>query len=559
MSGMYRHQVVWLLAGCLLAATAVTAAERKTRLVLQITVDQLRGDALMRFGDRFEKGGFNYLLGNGVYYLNAHYAHANTETAPGHATLATGAHPSRHGIVANDWIDQRTGAFVYNTEDDRHHILGSKPKPHQGVSPRNLLSTTTGDELVVHSGGRSRVFSISAKDRGAILPGGHAGKAFWYSKSSGKFVTSTYYYKEYPEWVAKWNGTNPTRRFSGRAWELLGEREEYIAGSMDDRPYEVDFAGFRRTFPHPFGADEGRFFNVLVGLSPMVDELATEFAMELIDDEDLGQGEVTDYFAISYSSTDYAGHMFGASSLEYEDAVLRLDAQLEKLLQHVDRRVGLDKTLIALSADHGGVEAPEYMQSLGMEAGRHPLDWFRKQNPLGPALKKRFGRDDLIAGHSHPYLYLNLNAIGQAGLDQAEVERFVAEEATRLPGVMYALTRSDLVAGKLANAPVQQMIRRSFHPERSGHVHLVQDQYWFLHSTEEAEKMGLLQSLAAIHGSPWRYDTYVPIVFAGPGIVRRTVSRRVGPHDIAPTIAAYLGVKPPSGSIGDVLPEVMAE
>jgi Type I phosphodiesterase / nucleotide pyrophosphatase len=190
--------ICFLAHGLILPASA---DDKNPKLVLQITVDQLRGDLPIRFKDRLGKGGFSYLLENGIHYNNAHYQNANTEAAVGHATLATGADPSRHGIVANDWINQKTDKFVYNTEDDRHHIIGSNPKPHEGVSPRNLLATTIGDELVVHNGGQSRVFSVSVKDRGAILPGGHAGKAFWFSKSGGNFVTSTYYYDDYPEWV----------------------------------------------------------------------------------------------------------------------------------------------------------------------------------------------------------------------------------------------------------------------------------------------------------------------------------------------------------------------
>ena len=165
----------------------------------------------------------------------------NTETAVGHATRATGADPSRHGIVANDWIDQKTGESVYNTEDDRHHIIGSKPKPHEGVSPRNLLATTIGDELVVDNGGKSRVFSVSVKDRGAILPGGHVGKAFWFSKSNGRFVTSTYYYDDYPEWVKQWNAAKPADRYKGKIWELLHDRSSYIAGNIDDSILSLGF------------------------------------------------------------------------------------------------------------------------------------------------------------------------------------------------------------------------------------------------------------------------------------------------------------------------------
>ena len=201
-----RTTVIFIIALAVLAlALPVCSDAAAPRLVLQITVDQLRGDLPARYADRLTERGFRYLMEKGTWYMDAHFEHANTETAVGHATLATGADPSRHGIVANDWIDAATGAFVYNTEDDRHHIIGREAKAHEGVSPRNLLSSTISDEMVVHNAGRSRAFSVSVKDRGAILPGGHVGKAFWFSKSTGEFVTSTYYYDDYPQWVKQWN------------------------------------------------------------------------------------------------------------------------------------------------------------------------------------------------------------------------------------------------------------------------------------------------------------------------------------------------------------------
>jgi len=538
-------------------AAPVPAAFSAPRLVLQITVDQLRGDLPARYDDRLSEGGFRYLMEKGTWYIDAHYRHANTETAVGHATLATGADPSRHGIVANDWIDQKTGAFVYNTEDERHHIIGREPKAHEGVSPRNLAASTFGDELVVHSGGRSRVFSVSVKDRGAILPGGHAGKAFWFSKSSGEFVTSTYYYDDYPQWVKQWNAAKPADAFKGKSWELLNDRATYIHGRMDDRPYEADLKPLGRIFPHPLGGDT-KYFYLLLTLTPVGDMLTLDFAKALVENEKLGQNDkgVPDYLQISFSSTDYIGHLFGPSSLETEDNILRLDRTLADLFQFIDEKIGLDHTLIVLSADHGAPEAPEYMDTLGLSTGRFAFDWFKTEGPLTEALQKKFGRDDLISGHSHPYLYLNLEAISSAGLDLSKVERFVADELMKIPGIAYALTRSDLLAGRITESPIQNQIRRSFHPTRSGNIHMVPEQYWFLHSTEEAEKMGI-GSIAAIHGSPWAYDTYVPIFFVGSGVPAQIIGRRVAPTDIAPTLAAYLGVKPPSGSVGTVLTEVL--
>ncbi len=525
------------------------------RLVLQITVDQLRGDMPTRFLDRLGQGGFRYLLEHGTHYANAHYRHANTETAVGHATLFTGADPSCHGIIANDWIDSRTGAFVYNTEDVRHHLIGKKPKQHQGVSPRNLLASTIGDELVVHNAGRSRVFSVSVKDRGAILPGGHAGKAYWYSKSTGKFVTSTYYHDSYPEWVTAWNRKKLADSFRGKRWDLLHDRSTYIAAEIDDRPFEADLPPMGRTFPHELGDD--KYLYLRLSLSPVGDALTLDFTKALLEAEQLGQGSATDFLAVSFSSTDYVGHLFGPSSLESEDNILRLDRVLAELFAYVDEKVGLANTLIVLSADHGAPEAPEYMASFGMETGRFDFDYFRKPGPLTEALERRFGRGDLIATHSHPYLYLDPKALSDAGLDAEEVERFLADELIKLPGITYALTRTALLEGRVVGAPIQDQIRRSFHPQRSGNIHLVADQYWFLHSTEEAHQMGLA-GIAAIHGSPWAYDTFVPIFFAGHRVPQGKVYRLVGPHDIAATIAAYLDIKPPSGSVGVPLVEVLA-
>jgi len=524
------------------------------KLVLQITVDQLRGDLPTRFLDRLEEGGFRYLLDNGTYYSNAHYRHANTETAVGHATLFTGADPSRHGIVGNNWIDPATGKSVYNTEDDRYHLIGKDPKPNEGVSPHNLLSTTIGDELVISNAGLSRVFSVSVKDRGAIIPGGHAGKAFWYSKSSGKFVTSTYYYDEYPEWVKKWNNAKPADQYRGKTWDLLHDRSTYLAKNIDDRPYEADFKPLGRTFPHQYG--DNKYLYLILSLSPAGDELTLDFTKTLIENENVGQGDAIDFLAVSFSSTDYIGHLFGPSSLETEDNILRLDRILAELFEFVDKKVGLENTLIVLSADHGAPEAPEYMTAIGMESGRFDFTYFREQGPLNKVLMERYGRDDLIATHSHPYLYLNMAAIAEAELDIDEVERFIASEVMKIPGIAYAQTRSDLIAGRISNSPLQIQIRRNFHPIRSGNIHLIQEQYWFLHSTDEAQKMGL-EGIAAIHGSPWVYDTYVPIFFAGNGIPAQTITRRVSPTDIAPTIANYLNIKFPSGSIGNPLQEVM--
>jgi predicted AlkP superfamily pyrophosphatase or phosphodiesterase len=556
--------VLCFIAASLAATSAQAFEKRKPRLVLQITVDGLRGDLPLRYADRLGKGGFRYLLEKGTYYSNAHYQHSNTETIVGHVILATGAFPSASGMVANVWLDRESGKLAYNIEDDRYRTLSAVPfvdkkteiDPTQkaaqtdGRSPKAILTSTFSDELFVSTAGRSKIFGVSIKDRGAVSLAGHAGKAFWFSKKTGEFVTSTYYYDEYPNWVAAWNDNHPSDAYQGKSWELMHDRSTYVFGEADDRQYETDFPGYGRTFPHPFGDKSSKYFYTLLTVSPAGDELTLDFAKALIDNEQLGQDDITDYLSVSFSSTDYVGHLFGPSSLEAEDNILRLDRTLADLLQYVDKKVGLKNTLIVLAADHGAPEAPEYMASLGMETGRltpSEID----TSPLMEALKQRFGIDgELIKLYYHPYIYLDRKVIREKGLDQAEVERVIAAELMKLDGIAAAVPSSDLLKGDLPDTPLIRQIRRNFHSKRSGDIYLVQEPYWFLYSDSSIP-------LCTIHGSPWRYDTYVPIIFAGANVSAERIDRLVHPVDIAPTLSAYLGIKPPAGAVGTPLIEVL--
>jgi len=327
---------VLLVAVFALASTSGRASD-KPRLVLQITVDALRGDLPTRFPKMLGKGGFAYLLEDGIHYTNAHYEHATTETIVGHSSLATGAVPAVHGMVANVWFDRRLDRLVYNIEDADYHLLTAgadvdakteidptqKAAKVDGRSPQNILATTFSDELAVHFAGRSKIFGVSVKDRGAVSMAGHAGKAFWLSKANGEFVTSTYYYDEYPAWVNEFNAGMPTLAYAGQSWELMHPAGQYLFGDADDREYETDFPGFGRTFPHAYGEADDKYFTTRLTLSPAGDELTLDFAKTLLVNEQLGQDEAPDYLSISFSSTDYVGHVFGASSLETEDNIAR--------------------------------------------------------------------------------------------------------------------------------------------------------------------------------------------------------------------------------------------
>ncbi len=552
--------IVWIV-----AATSGHGAEPAPRLVLQITVDQLRGDLLNRYVGRMGDGGVRYLLQQGVVYLDAHHAHANTETIVGHATLATGAHPAAHGMIGNVWFDRDQGRLVYNIEDKDFAILSAdagvdqdteidptqKAAGTDGRSPRAIMTSTFSDELAIVYRERAKIFAVSVKDRGAVSMAGHAGKAFWFSKKSGEFVTSSYYYDAYPDWVADWNTKRIPSRYADRSWDLLYDRATYQNGQRDELPWETVLPGFGRTFPHRFGPADGKLFTTLLTTSPAGDELTIDFAKTLIDAEGVGRDDVPDYLSISLSSTDYVGHLFGASSLETEDQILRLDRMLADLFVFVEARVGLGRTLIVLSADHGAAEPPAYLQELGIQARYiRPEEW--EKEPGMARLKARFGLGkELISAYFHPYVYLNRDAIRGAGVDQEELERAVADEVMRLPGIALAISGTSLAKGNYPEMPMIRSVLNNYSPSRSGDVFVVFEPHSFINDLD-----GLM--VTGHHGSPWRYDTFVPLVFAGYGLEPRRVARRVETVDLAPTLSALLGIKPPSGSAGALLEEVLA-
>jgi predicted AlkP superfamily pyrophosphatase or phosphodiesterase len=520
----------------------------KPKLVVMITVDQLRGEMPWKYKDRFGKGGFRYLMDNGVSYTNANYRHSTTFTAVGHATLATGGNGSEHGLAGNDWYNQETEKRVYCVEDDWHTIIGKERKDHKGTSPRNLTSSTIGDELVMASGLKSRVFSVSIKDRGAILPGGHLGKAFWYGKKSGQFVSSTYYYDKYPKWVDAWNAKKVADKWQTQSWTLLQDKSKYVYSNQDDREVEKSYKSLGRTFPHKLGNEKAGTFYSMLRFTPMGDELTLDFTKELMKQEKVGQGKVTDMLAVSFSATDYLGHAFGPNSLEAEDNILRMDKLLADFFSYIDKTVGLDNTLIFLSSDHGTDAVPEFRTQLGITgAGRHYPEKFIID--VNAALQKRFNTtDEMVSAFWNPSLYLNMKTMSKLDLDVAAVEVALAEEILKVPGVALALTRTQLLKGEVTANPIINKVQRAFHPKRSGNVLIVQDQYWYLYPNAD--------QFSAMHGSPYNYDTHVPIMFAGPGIGSKTIDRAVGPEDIAATVATYLGIPAPSGSVGEALFEV---
>lgn len=525
---------LWLLCSTIVAH----AAPPPPRLVLQLTIDQLRGDLLPRYRARFGAGGFRLLLDRGIYYANAHYEAANTVTCAGHAALVTGADAAGHGIVANIWFDRDAGKRVYCVDDDRYPAVGeTAPK---GKSPEWLTSTTIGDEIVIASGRKSRAFAISGKDRSAIVPGGHLGKAFWLSGTLD-MATSRYYYDELPSWVTAWNERKSFRRYRDSGWTLLHPLDTYLNAASAANPFAHPRGQMTRSFPHTLPQADAELVRAL-HVTPFLDELTESFAEELMTQEKVGQNGVTDYLSIAFSATDYVGHSYGPDSVESEDNLLHLDVTLARLFKFVDETVGLRNTVIVLSADHGVEDVPEERSQDGYDAGRVGGRPLREQ--LNDALKRRMSTpDDLVLALVSPNVYLDRQKMAEDHLEPTTVEAALAEIARATPGIAYAFTRSDLLAGRVGESPLIARVQRSFVPAHSGDVILIAKPLWQLSDPPNAD--------AATHGSPYSYDTYVPIVFLAPTTKPATVYESVAPEQVAPTLALLLGTKPPSGCICD--------
>ena len=525
-------------------------AANPPRLIVQIVVDQLRGDMLTRYHDRFEAGGFRLLMDQGLWYTDAHHPQAATQTAVGHATLATGAFPSRHGIVANNWYDPKTHAFREAVADPSTSVVGDPSK--KGSSPVSLMTTTFSDELTISTDHRSKIFAVSVKDRGAIPLAGHTGKAYWFSDTSGRFVTSTYYEKSYPAWVNRWNEQDRSGSWAGKTWAPLRDLSTYLY--VDQPPYAPNLFDYGSSFPHPFGVNNAKdaYYPKLM-VSYVGDELTLDFAEALIDKELLGRNSVPDYLGISFSSNDLVGHFFTDTSPEAEDVLLRLDHDLALLFEFIDKQpgLGLQNTLIVLSGDHGIAEVPAYLQHLGVPTGTVDQKAFLAK--INDSLRTRYKRGDLLAGYSTPYLYLDHSLIAAAGLQLEEVVQTAAKAAMSVDGVYLAQPTSQLAETSLTDAALIERIQRNQYPARSGDIYVVEYPQWQMGGAATGGEISIVD-----HGSPWDYDSFVPVLFGGMALPAERISRPIATTDIAATLAGRVGTKLPSGNSGVELPEVTA-
>lgn len=531
-------------AGCSVAPTAGTA-QHKPRLVVFMAVDGFPQRQVLAYRDQLAPDGLARFLDRGAWFANAHYGHSVTATAPGHATMLTGAYPHRTGIINNEWRDVNTGAAVYNTGDTAYQYIGHKTRPLDGTSPRNLKVETVGDVLR-RTEPRSKVIAISGKDRGAILPGGHKGTAYMYMSQTGQFASTTYYMKEHPAWVTAFHASKPADRYFKTEWKPLLPEAAYARSLPDAQPWFGKRVG---KLPMMMGApnDDAPGLAYYSGLlpSPFADALALDFARAAIAGEGLGRDDAPDILSVSLSGHDYVNHYWSAESRMSHDHVLQLDRLFQAFFRDLDATVGRDNYIAVLTADHGFMPAPEYSQSQGRQAGRiTPAQMLTRINA---DLQRQFGEPKLVPFISaSTALVVDRKLVAQKGLDLNAVAEAARASLLSEPAIAAAYTRRELESGSKAGAPFFGQMRRSWHPDVSGDVHYALKPYWMSASSS---------GYSTTHGSPHEYDTHVPILVYGPKWVKSgKVDTRVEVADIAPTIARWLGVPPPATAEGRPLP-----
>ncbi len=494
----------------------------RPKLVLGIVVDQFRYDYTTRFAARYT-GGLHTLLSEGAVYIDAHQDHYPTVTAVGHATFMSGSTPATSGIISNEWYDRKLGRSITSVEDSDTQLLGGQPGA-KGSSPHNLLVSTVGDELKAADGGRSHVIGISMKDRAAILPAGRsADAAYWLDDSTGQVVSSTWYQPQLPSWVQHFNAAKPAERDLGKTWTVPGAPKPFVVlPATLGRPY---IAAWEET---PWSND-------------MLEDLA-ETAMR---EEHLGQGDVPDLLTVSFSANDHLGHAVGPYDPAVEEEAVATDATIGRLIAAAAKQAGgRDHLLVVMTADHGVAPTPEWSLAHHLPGGR--IDRKEYVHSVDDALTTRFGEGKWIIGTWESGFYFNQDLIREKKLRPAEVEDEAARAVQPLPYVERTYTRTQLMARAAMVSTADDYVARSFFPERGPDLFVVMKPGW-LFGTEGTS-----------HGSPWNYDTHVPLIFWGAGIGQGTYVERVGISDVAPTLAAILHTEIPSGSIGHALPEVVA-
>ncbi|MET3115433.1 putative AlkP superfamily pyrophosphatase or phosphodiesterase [Pedobacter sp. CG_S7] len=524
-------------------ATAVYPTTiNRPKLVVGFVVDQMRWDYLYRYYERYGDGGFKRLINEGFSAENTFIPYLPTITACGHASIYTGSVPAINGIIGNNWFDPQLGRDVYCTEDKEVKTVGSTSDAGE-MSPKNLLTNTITDELKLATNFKSKVIGISLKDRGAILPAGHsANGAYWYDGASGNWITSTYYRKDLPTWVSNYNDLKKTNEYLSKDWNTLYPINTYTQSTTDDKPYEGKFKGATTSsFPHVLKNAVGNDYG-LIRSTPYGNTMTLDLAKKAISGEKLGQGEVTDFLAVSCSSTDYVGHQFGPNSIEAEDTYLRLDKDLQEFLNYLDKTVGKGNYLFFLTSDHGAVQVPGFLVENKIPAGTISSSQLMKD--LNLLLEKEFNIKKSISALMNYQVIFNQPLIRESKGDFDKMKETVINYLKQQTGILDA---GDLTKINSATLPeeVKKRVSNGYNARRSGDVYFVLNPNWF-----SGGKTG------TSHSTWYPYDSHIPLVFMGWKVKPGKTNKNYYMSDIAATLAAMLHIQMPNGSLGTPITEL---
>jgi predicted AlkP superfamily pyrophosphatase or phosphodiesterase len=522
---------------------AAQSTPKKPKLIVGIVVDQMRQDYLYKYADRYSEDGFKRLINEGFMMKNGHYNYIPTYTGPGHASVYTGTTPATHGIIGNNWYVKSTGESIYCAGDSTVSNVGGTPDNGQ-ISPRNLLTTTITDELRFASNKRSKVVGIAIKDRGASLPAGHLGDAYWFDSENGDFMTSTYYHDELPAWVKAFNAKKLPDSYLNQSWETLYPIDTYTQSIADDNPFEASFSG-KELSTFPYNLAELREQNGgpgLIAATPFGNSLTLDFAIAAIEGENLGKGKETDFLAMSFSSPDYIGHRFGPASVELEDNYLRLDRNMATLLEYLDKTIGEGEYLIFLTSDHGVADVATYMESEKVPSGNLNVSYIRSQ--LIGYMIAVYGEGDWILNVSNEQVFLNEKLARDQKIDLGKIEDELALFLLRFRGIKEVYTATTMKTAAFEEGRAHSL-QNGYNHKSSGNLLLILEPGWLTGGAKGTS-----------HGTGFTYDTHVPILFFGWNVKSGSSSRYASITDIAPTLSMMLGIRLPNGSTGQPILEI---
>ena len=527
---------------------AQSVPEPKPKLVVGIVVDQMRQEYLYRFSPKFGNGGFKRLMSNGFMLRNAHYNYVPTVTGPGHASVYTGTTPAVHGIISNDWYDKNLKKFVNCVSDESQQLVGSTKTG--GISPFRMQTSTITDELKIATQKKSKVIGLSFKDRGAVLPAGHAADgAYWFDAGSGKFISSTFYKPGLPLWIETFNGLKLSDQLISKTWNTVLPLDQYKESGPDDSPYEKFEGKDKPVFPYvlPEIRKTSTSYDLLTR-TPYGDDLLTELAKAAIDGENLGADDITDLLAISFSVPDGIGHAHGPNSIEVEDTYIRLDKNLEDLLQVLDKKIGADQYLLFLTSDHGVAEVPKNLTDMKIPGGL--LDIKTISTGLNEFLNGYYPGVKLIESISNNQVFLDHSMFKgdpkSSGVDLLITTQLITQYLSAQEGIAEVYHKNSILETSIDEPGNKGMIARGFNAKRSGDIAFNMASGWTAGGTT-----------GTTHGSAYSYDTHVPVIFYGLGI-NKGVSDKYHPiTDIAPTLSVLLKIKFPSGCKGNPIEEAI--